>query len=124
MDPINSVQFSNHTGYSHIKGQVLSNKDLEEIFEGITLNGLHSKYTHLLTGYVGNDTFLRQIAKIIKELREVNPNLVYGKTTFKISCKKNFTNWPSEFNSLRELQKQIESIIKFKWSWTVQESFL
>lgn len=28
VDAINSVQFSNHTGYKHIKGQVLSEKEV------------------------------------------------------------------------------------------------
>ena len=28
MDYINSVQFSNHTGYGNVKGQVLNEKDL------------------------------------------------------------------------------------------------
>jgi pyridoxine kinase len=78
VDNINSVQFSNHTGYKNIKGQVLNETELEQLFEGLKLNNLHQLYTHLLTGYVGNDSFLRQIGKIVKKLREVNPNLVYG----------------------------------------------
>ena len=28
VDNINSVQFSNHTGYKHVKGQVLNAKEL------------------------------------------------------------------------------------------------
>jgi len=78
VDPVNSVQLSNHTGYSTIKGQILSEKDLAELFEGLTANDIHQSYTHLLTGYVGNDKFLREISKIIKKLRETNPNVVYG----------------------------------------------
>lgn len=77
-DAINSVQFSNHTGYKTIKGQVLSEKELGDLFDGLVANNLHS-YTHLLTGYVGNDHFLREIIRIIKELRVANPNIVYGK---------------------------------------------
>lgn len=80
VDPINSVQFSNHTGYkSGFKGQVLNSQELNDLFEGLQMNNLHSSYTHLLTGYVGNDTFLRQIKEIIKRLREANPNMTYGK---------------------------------------------
>lgn len=30
VDAINSVHFSNHTGYKHVKGQVLSDKELSE----------------------------------------------------------------------------------------------
>lgn len=68
---------SNHTGYQTIKGQVLSEKDLRELFEGLEANGLHKIYTHLLTGYVRNDEFLREIKSIVKTLRSVNPNFVY-----------------------------------------------
>lgn len=77
VDAINSVQFSNHTGYEHIKGQVMDEKELSSLFEGLELNNLHSSYTHLLTGYIGNELFLRKIGDIVKKLRKVNPNLIY-----------------------------------------------
>jgi pyridoxine kinase len=83
VDQINSVQLSNHTGYKTIKGQVLSEKDVADLFDGLVANNLHSIYTHLLTGYVGNDKFLREIKRIIKELRDSNPNLIYGKYKYK-----------------------------------------
>jgi pyridoxine kinase len=72
------VQLSNHTGYKTIKGQILSELDLAQLYEGLTANNLHETYSHLLTGYVGNDKFLREISKIIKDLRKVNPSLIYG----------------------------------------------
>lgn len=78
VDAINSVQLSNHTGYSTIKGQILSESDLADLFDGLTANNLHRTYSHLLTGYVGNDKFLREISRIIKQLRESNPNVIYG----------------------------------------------
>lgn len=78
VDNINSVQFSNHTGYQNgFKGQVLNEKELEDVFSGLVANDLHQQYTHLLTGYVGNPTFLRGIANILKTLRSVNPALIY-----------------------------------------------
>lgn len=80
VDNINSVQFSNHTGYSGgFKGQVLNENQLAEVFSGLEDNDLLPLYTHLLTGYVGNPAFLREIANIVKKLRSANPALVYGK---------------------------------------------
>ncbi|KAI5339480.1 hypothetical protein L3X38_018752 [Prunus dulcis] len=35
VDPINSVQFSNHTGYLTFKGQVLNGQQLWEFIEGL-----------------------------------------------------------------------------------------
>lgn len=77
VDAINSVHFSNHTGYKFIKGQVLSEKELADVFAGIEANELLDAYSHLLTGYIGKDTFLREVASIVKALRAKNPKLIY-----------------------------------------------
>lgn len=77
VDAINSVQFSNHTGYKVFKGQVLDETQLGDVFEGLQQNQLEDKYTHLLTGYIGNENFLRRVAGIVKTLRAANPQLVY-----------------------------------------------
>ncbi|XP_072949274.1 pyridoxal kinase [Epargyreus clarus] len=76
VDAINTVQFSTHTGYKHIKGNVLQNDELEELIEGLILNGV-DYYTHFLTGYSRSPDSLKQIAQIITKLRLKNPNLVY-----------------------------------------------
>ncbi|XP_066991188.2 pyridoxal kinase isoform X2 [Anabrus simplex] len=76
VDTINSVQFSNHTGYGFWKGQVLNDQELGDLAEGLHRNKLDN-YTHLLTGYVGSPLFLERISTLIKELREINPNLTY-----------------------------------------------
>ena len=51
-----------------------------ELMDGLNHNGL-DHYTHLLTGYVGSPSFLKQIAQVVQQLRKINPNLVYGKKT-------------------------------------------
>ncbi|KDR24208.1 Pyridoxal kinase [Zootermopsis nevadensis] len=76
VDTINSVQFSNHTGYGYWKGQVLNEKELEGLMDGLRHNGL-DYYTHLLTGYIGSTGFLKYIVQVVKQLRQVNPDLVY-----------------------------------------------
>lgn len=77
VDFINSVQFSNHTGYKHgFKGQRLNHDELEQLIEGLKQNELLD-YTHLLTGYVGDATFLNKLADLIDELKTKNPDLIY-----------------------------------------------
>ncbi|XP_014242769.2 pyridoxal kinase isoform X2 [Cimex lectularius] len=76
VDPINSVQLSNHTGYKSFKGQILNENDLNDLIESLKHNNLLN-YTHLLTGYVGSPSFLNKIVDLVKELRQINPNLVY-----------------------------------------------
>lgn len=78
VDAVNTVQFSTHTGYKHIKGTVLQNKEMEEIIQGLILNDV-DWYTHLITGYSRSPDSLKQIAEVIKMLRKKNPNLIYGK---------------------------------------------
>uniref|UniRef100_A0A8C7MR66 Pyridoxal kinase n=2 Tax=Oncorhynchus TaxID=8016 RepID=A0A8C7MR66_ONCKI len=77
VDSINSVQFSNHTGYSHWKGQVLTADELHVLYEGIKLNNVHH-YDYVLTGYTRDTSFLEMVVDIVQELKRANPNLVYG----------------------------------------------
>ncbi|XP_077253754.1 pyridoxal kinase-like [Tasmannia lanceolata] len=76
VDPINSVQFSNHTGYSTFRGQVLDGQQLWDIIEGLETNNL-LYYTHLLTGYIGSVSFLNTVLQVVDKLRSVNPGLTY-----------------------------------------------
>lgn len=76
VDFVNTVQFSTHTGYKHIKGTMMQNNELIEIIEGLSLNEV-DYYTHFLTGYSRNPETLKQIAELIKKLRIKNPNLIY-----------------------------------------------
>ncbi|KAH8302230.1 hypothetical protein KR044_004258, partial [Drosophila immigrans] len=77
VDPLNSVQFSNHTGYKCFKGPISTEAELATIFEGLQENELLGQYTHLLTGYIGNPLFLRQVGIILKAIRQANPNLIF-----------------------------------------------
>ncbi|KAG9473012.1 hypothetical protein GDO78_015309 [Eleutherodactylus coqui] len=76
VDTINSVQFSNHTGYTHWKGQVLNAEELQEVYEGLKLNGV-TQYDYVLTGYTRDASFLARVVDIIQELKRQNPRLVY-----------------------------------------------
>nr|CAD7576974.1 unnamed protein product [Timema californicum] len=76
VDAINSVQFSNHTGYKVWKGQILNEHELDDLTDGLSQNGLDN-YTHLLTGYVGSPSFLKRIAQLVEHMRKINPKLIY-----------------------------------------------
>lgn len=76
VDSINSVQFSNHTGYEHWKGQVLTADELHVLYEGIKLNKVNH-YDYVLTGYTRDVSFLESVVDIVEELKGANPNLVY-----------------------------------------------
>ena len=64
-------------GYPSHTGTITSGDELWDLVEGMQSNDvLH--YTHLLTGYIGSVSFLKTIVKLVKRLRETNPELVYG----------------------------------------------
>jgi pyridoxine kinase len=76
VDCLNSVQFSNHTGYKSFKGQRLSGQDVEDLYQGLEENNL-CNYTHVLTGYMGTKTFLSSVMKVIDKLKQKNQDLLY-----------------------------------------------
>eukprot|EP01134_Creolimax_fragrantissima_P005434 CFRG5434T1 len=75
-DCINSVNFSNHTGYGRWKGTAMNGQELVDLITGLQENGI-AHYDYLLTGYIGCETLLRQIALVVKELKTINPDLTY-----------------------------------------------
>ncbi|KAL6784315.1 PDX2 [Auxenochlorella protothecoides x Auxenochlorella symbiontica] len=77
VDAVNTVQFSNHTGYPLWKGRVLSGEELWDLIDAMETNGLLSQYTHLLTGFIGSLSLLHTIHRVLLKLREYNPALVY-----------------------------------------------
>uniref|UniRef100_A0A8C2IG42 pyridoxal kinase n=1 Tax=Cyprinus carpio TaxID=7962 RepID=A0A8C2IG42_CYPCA len=67
VDTINSVQFSNHTGYEHWKGQVLTADELHVLYEGIKLNNVN-QYDYVLTGTLMSAIGLNRIMYVQKEI--------------------------------------------------------
>ncbi|QDZ19477.1 pyridoxal kinase [Chloropicon primus] len=76
VDSINTVHFSNHTGYPTFKGTVLSGQELLGVMEGLKSNDLVD-HTHLLTGYIGSESVLDAVVDVLGELRAKNPGAVY-----------------------------------------------
>ncbi|GAX75383.1 hypothetical protein CEUSTIGMA_g2827.t1 [Chlamydomonas eustigma] len=76
VDPVYSVQFSNHTGYPTFKGSVFDGKHLQDLLDGLEVNEL-TNYSHLLTGYIGSVSLLNKIAEVCRKLKEWNSELTY-----------------------------------------------
>ena len=71
VDVINSVHFSNHTGYQGgWTGDVLNGDQLRSILDGLEKNGLLHDVSHLLTGYIGSASFLEAVMDVLKTLRQ------------------------------------------------------
>jgi pyridoxine kinase len=71
VDVVNSVHFSNHTGYLHgFEGDRLKGEQLRSIMTGLKRNDLLSDIGHLLTGYIGSVSFLEAVVDAVKMVRE------------------------------------------------------
>ncbi|KLO09547.1 bud site selection protein 16 [Schizopora paradoxa] len=76
VDVVNSVNFSNHSGYGRFGGSKATPEDLIKIFNLMEQNGLLSP-SRLLTGYIPGGEALTVIAQLAKKLRSNNPDLIY-----------------------------------------------
>jgi pyridoxine kinase len=78
VDVINSVQFSNHTGYlKKWEGDVLNGSELDNLLVGLERNDLLKNTQHLLTGYIGSESFLRSVIRVLKTMKKHNANVRY-----------------------------------------------
>eukprot|EP00823_Brevimastigomonas_motovehiculus_P004833 TRINITY_DN32_c0_g1_i1.p2 TRINITY_DN32_c0_g1~~TRINITY_DN32_c0_g1_i1.p2 ORF type:complete len:436 (-),score=148.43 TRINITY_DN32_c0_g1_i1:1634-2941(-) len=77
VDPINTCQFSNHTGYPIFKGQRTNADDFDALLDGLSSNGFLAHYNHLLTGYMSSVTLLQRVVALAKRLRKACPNLFF-----------------------------------------------
>jgi len=70
VDVVNSVHFSNHTGYKEgWEGDVLKGDQLRAILDGLQRNDLLGEIGHVLTGYIGSESFLEAVLDVIQTLR-------------------------------------------------------
>jgi pyridoxine kinase len=69
VDPINTVHFSNHTGYPTFTGTKLSSSQFRDIVFGLEKNGILGQYTIILTGYIGNHEVLADVIDLCKKLK-------------------------------------------------------
>lgn len=66
--PINTVQFSNHTGYGDWTGQVFTADHIEDILNGLERRGVMDRIDGFLTGYLGDAAIGEIILKTAKRL--------------------------------------------------------
>ncbi|KAL7751645.1 hypothetical protein RI367_003111 [Sorochytrium milnesiophthora] len=77
VDPVNTVQLSNHTGYPHVKGHRFDGEHLLAIYEGLRLNNLHLSYTHILAGYLGTPSLVAAIAQVVRTIKAQSPSALF-----------------------------------------------
>jgi pyridoxine kinase len=74
---INTVQFSNHTGYGDWTGQVFTGEAVRALVDGIAARNVLDRCDAVLSGYVGDAGIGEAILHAVARLRAANPNAVY-----------------------------------------------
>jgi pyridoxine kinase len=74
---INTVEFSNHTGYGSWKGKVLGGELAGELVIGLEERGVLSKCEAVLSGYMGDAAVGRAITGAVKKVRSAAPKALY-----------------------------------------------
>ncbi|EMG47835.1 BUD16 putative pyridoxal kinase BUD16 [Candida maltosa Xu316] len=75
VDNINTVNFSNHTGYGSFTGTSLDTWELEDTME--QLIKLDVKYSAVITGYIPNSSLIYTTNNYVQRMKQANPDLVY-----------------------------------------------
>lgn len=74
---INTVQFSNHTGYGAWRGQVFDAAVIGELVEGITERGVLPRCDGVLSGYMGSADIGAAILDAVARVKAANRNAAY-----------------------------------------------
>ncbi|EIN06237.1 Ribokinase-like protein [Punctularia strigosozonata HHB-11173 SS5] len=76
VDVVNTVNFSNHSGYGRFGGSRTNAAELKTIFDIMSQNGL-LRPSRLLTGYIPGGEAVSAVAELAERLRKENPDLIY-----------------------------------------------
>ena len=74
---INTVQFSNHTGYGDWTGQVFTGNDVRALVDGIDRRGALARCDAVLSGYLGDAGIGEAVLDAVARVRAANPGMLY-----------------------------------------------
>ncbi len=75
--PVNTVQFSNHTGYGKWQGEIFSPEHIKRVIQGIRELGVIDQCKAVLSGYIGESAIGEVILSTVEEIMINNQDLLY-----------------------------------------------
>lgn len=75
--PVNTVQFSNHTGYGDWTGDIFSADHIADLVRGIDERGQLPTCDAVLSGYMGDAALGAAILDTVAQVRAANPKALY-----------------------------------------------
>jgi len=76
VDCVNTVDFSNHSGYHRVGGTKATAEELDRMFSVMEQNGLLSP-TRILTGFIFGAEALSVVARTVTKLLQHDPQIIY-----------------------------------------------
>jgi pyridoxine kinase len=74
---VNTVQFSNHTGYGAWKGQILSAEHIADVLAGVAERGGFKATKAVLSGYLGEAALGRIVLERAAALKAADPGVIH-----------------------------------------------
>jgi len=74
---VNTVQFSNHTGYGDWTGQVFSGAEIAALIDGLARRDALARADAVLSGYMGDVTIGEVILDTVARVRAARPDALY-----------------------------------------------
>lgn len=74
---VNTVEFSNHTGYGMWRGRVMKTSLAMELVEGLAERGVLSKCEAVLSGYMGDTGTGTAVIEAVRKVKAASPQAVY-----------------------------------------------
>jgi pyridoxine kinase len=74
---VNTVEFSNHTGYGAWQGQVLGAPLAEALVQGLEERGVLGNCEAVLSGYMGDAEVGQAVMQGVHRVRSINPQALY-----------------------------------------------
>lgn len=75
--PVNTVQFSTHTGYPNWKGEVFSREHINQVIMAIESLALAKECEAILSGYMGSKDTCLEVYETVARFKKQNPELLY-----------------------------------------------
>jgi pyridoxine kinase len=75
--PVNTVHFSNHTGYGAWRGMVLPAETVADVIQGIEERGVLPECDGVLSGYMGDASLGNVILDAFRRVKNANPEAIY-----------------------------------------------
>lgn len=75
--PVNTVQFSNHTGYGKWQGEIFTREHIKRVIQGIEALEVTDKCVAILSGYMGSSEICHEVLETVQRFKARNPNILY-----------------------------------------------